>query len=644
LEKERFMSLLHYIEKYDADHGIPRPMTAPHLNAYHAALRCLRTGAEMLWLTSCGTLSAYLIWITANNFKVDFEIRLVFVAGMIFAIFVSCVEAMHLLLPYYRIAQRVTHGSAMWADTAWLKSEGFAREFTASPGPGQLRLGTLPTGHQLVLPADHTMRHLAVFGPPGSGKSATFITTFLRNWAKCGSTIVLDPKGELFEQTASHYQRAYRLDLMEPNHSDYWNFVPRCKGNAELAHQIASIIVGSHPSGRPSDSETFWRDSEIAALSAILLHLPHIAKNPTPAMINEFISLRSIDPPIGQTESPLTREMNASPDEQVPVYWGAFTKAKRDLQGSILTGVIAKCQCFTTPNVKAVTSSEASDSRNRRFGIELSMLRHPSTAIYVVIPEGDAERYGAFLTTFFGLAMSVLRTIQVTDETVPALFLFDEAGNIPIHGLREMLGVGRGRKVAIVLAYQNLGQVYAQYGPEGGDAVLGSINTMIFLPGLDQRTTEFAARRVGRTTTLQHTTVDAVGTKNDAERLAETKRDLMDAAEIRQLVRFKQAVAIIDTAPPIKFTYPPFVQATLDELSRATAKGTPRIVSFKRAEISGGYDDDETPVENAATSPSVTEPGNTARQTQTHTQSESAAEATEDDSRGSGFERQSMKK
>ena len=38
LEKERIMSLLHYIEKYDADHGIPRPMTAPHLNAYHAAL------------------------------------------------------------------------------------------------------------------------------------------------------------------------------------------------------------------------------------------------------------------------------------------------------------------------------------------------------------------------------------------------------------------------------------------------------------------------------------------------------------------------------------------------------------------------------------------------------------------------------
>ncbi|MFY9555669.1 MAG: hypothetical protein WAV47_13230, partial [Blastocatellia bacterium] len=69
-------------------------------------------------------------------------------------------------------------------------------------------------------------------------------------------------------------------------------------------------------------------------------------------MINEFISLRSIDPTEGESESPLTKEMINSPDPQVEVYWGAFTKAKRDLQGSILTGVISKCQAFTTPNVK----------------------------------------------------------------------------------------------------------------------------------------------------------------------------------------------------------------------------------------------------------------------------------------------------
>ena len=188
------------------------------------------------------------------------------------------------------------------------------------------------------------------------------------------------------------------------------------------------------------------------------------------------------------------------------------------------------------------------------------MLRNPGTAIFVVIPEGDAERYGAFLTTFFGLAMTVLRTLPVADSTMPVLFVFDEAGNIPIHGLKEMLGVGRGRKVGVVLAYQNLGQVYAIHGRDGGDAVLGSVNTMIFLPGLDQRTTEFAAARIGKTTVLQRTTVDAVGKSFDAERLAEATRDLIDPNELRQLIRHKQAVAIIDTAPPTS-SLSPLIQA-----------------------------------------------------------------------------------
>ena len=75
--------------------------------------------------------------------------------------------------------------------------------------------------------------------------------------------------------------------------------------------------------------------------------------------------------------------------------------------------------------------------------------------------------------------------------------------------------------------------------------------------------------------------IDAVGTQNDAERLAETRRDLVDAAELRHLARHKQAVAIIDTAPPIKFSYPPFIQAAPEALSLPLYKGTPHIINLK---------------------------------------------------------------
>ena len=77
-------------------------MDAPHLTAYHAALRCLTTGAGMLGLVLCGLLSAYLLWITANNLNVDLEIRLIFVIGMVVAVFVGSMDALQLVLPYYR--------------------------------------------------------------------------------------------------------------------------------------------------------------------------------------------------------------------------------------------------------------------------------------------------------------------------------------------------------------------------------------------------------------------------------------------------------------------------------------------------------------------------------------------------------------
>jgi type IV secretory pathway TraG/TraD family ATPase VirD4 len=162
--------------------------------------------------------------------------------------------------------------------------------------------------------------------------------------------------------------------------------------------------------------------------------------------------------------------------------------------------------------------------------------------------------------------------------------MFDEAGNIPIHGLKEMLGVGRGRKVAVILGYQNISQVYAQYGHDGGDAILGSVGTMLFLPGLDDKTARYASGRVGKTTVLQRTTVDAVGIEYDNERQAEASRDLLDQSELRQMVRHKQAIAIIDTVPPIRFRYPPL--SLRQDIQQPRYKGEPQIIDLEEAEES----------------------------------------------------------
>jgi hypothetical protein len=158
----------------------------------------------------------------------------------------------------------------------------------------------------------------------------------------------------------------------------------------------------------------------------------------------------------------------------------------------------------------------------------------------------------------------------------------DEAANVPLVGLKEIAGVGRGRKIGLILGYQNLAQVPDQYGTDSANAILGSIGTMIFLPGLDDVTTQFASRRIGQTTVWSHTTVDGKGTSLDNERQTETGRALMDPAELRQMVKHQQCIVIIDSQPPIKASYPPL--AVSRQRALAIDYGQPRLVSLIEGE------------------------------------------------------------
>lgn len=553
-------SFTHLCEQVDARWGIPRPATAPHLPPLQAMSALLGLVGEGLLLLACGLFSA-LIWRQCTQWLlVNIEVEIICHCCAFLCLLMPLIEIAQLSLPFYPLQQRSTYGSSRWADPLWLGDLHLARRKGTELQPGELPLGGLGTKYDVILNRAQTMCHLALFGPPGAGKSATFFMTWLRAWATTGSTIVLDPKGELYEQTAYCFERVYRIDLQHPERSDRWNFLPACKHNAELAHEAAAIIlhVDQH---KNSSADPFWKEAETAALTAILLHLAQWHERPTPAMIQEMVSKYSL------TE--LNDLMMSSADPKVPLYWGMFTKVEPKLQGGVLIGLGVRCAAFNIPNAKAISSPITTKMAARGIRlIDFAELRQPRTAIYVVVPEGDAARYKVVLATLFGLAASHLRKGELKEESAPVLFNFDEAGNIFIHGLNELLGVGRGRLMSIALGFQNIGQVYHHYGADGGDAVLGSIGTMVFLPGLDQRTTEYASKRIGQATVWQSTSVDVKeGTKFDSERTTEVGRSLLDAAEVRRMVKHQQAIAIIGNAPPVRFSYPPQARLTNAPLS-----------------------------------------------------------------------------
>lgn len=261
--------------------------------------------------------------------------------------------------------------------------------------------------------------------------------------------------------------------------------------------------------------------------------------------------------------------MVKSSDPKVLLCWGMFSKVAPKLQAGVLIGLGVACADFSTPNMMAIASPSTNPmtARGVRF-VHFSELRQANTAMFMIVPEGDAKRYKRVLSTFFGLANDCLRNGAMTEESAPVLFNLDEIGNIHIPDWPAALGVGRGRRVTYALGYQNIAQLYHQYGAGGGDAVLGSVGAMVFLPGVDQRTAEYASKRLGTTTVLQASSVDIHdGSKLDQERLTEVGRALMDASEIRQMTKYKQAVATISNASPVRLTFPKLAKADYPPLA-----------------------------------------------------------------------------
>ncbi|MGB8507036.1 MAG: type IV secretory system conjugative DNA transfer family protein [Pyrinomonadaceae bacterium] len=572
------MSFINRIQIYDAERGLPRRADEPYLPAYHAFLRCLRDAGQVMMMLMCGALSASFLWLAARYFGAGFYAQIIYAALMFAAFLIACAESVQVLLPYYQFNQLLTYGTAQWASPLYLEGANFARSVREPLQGGELELGKLPRAlrkpFRFTLTPETALGSLVFFGPPRSGKSV-LLMNYLRCLARSGwSSVIIDPKGELFEYCARYFRRVYRLDFQNPECSDRWNFILQCKGNKEYAHMMATIMLGLE-STKYSGTDPFWSEAEVALLTAILLYVPTIVDHPTPAMIHEFIALRTYDQ--------LCDELTNSENHDIKVQWGTFTKAPDQTRGSVFTGLAAKINPFTIDAAKAVTASIL--LREYKLGvryIDFEELREPGTAIFIVIPEGAASRYKIPLATFMGQAVEHLRAGEVDERTTPVMFVVDEAAHVPIANLKEIPGVGRGRRFGVMLFYQNISQGFDMYGEHGFNSILGSINTKTFLPGCDHVTARYASELVGQTTVWGRGFDDSPGTQLDRARTNETSRSLIDPAEIRQLPVHRQAITIVETMPPVKWTFPKSAKTGMRALPRRY--GLPRIVNFTEAE------------------------------------------------------------
>src|SRR5438477_4686256 len=578
------MSFRAKLERIDADYFIPRPADEPELDSFQAARRFIQD------LSTCGTfllsssVAGYLFFRSGQMLALDLKWMTFVLLGACFVALVGIFESISLAYPYYSLNQRLTHGSARWATIPELKAKGLAYRSDKPLPSGAVRIGRLssalnPRPYDLVLPLKQLLTHTGIFGPSGSGKSATFYMNILRDWSQWGSALVMDIKGELYAHTARYFDQVYRLDLENPCYSDLWNPLPACLGDGEFAHSIASIVVGYEPENmKVNDNTHYWISGETALMKALCLHLPTIAVNPTLPMIKEYLSRNDL--------KKLTEEMKASEDDEAQIEWGNFTKVDPEkTQGGVITGLNNKIAPLRSPNAMSILKTSTPEDHARGIReIDLASLRVPSTAIFIVLSERQASQYRILLELMFGLAAVEMEASTEKDAT-PVLMALDEAGNIKPPKQEERLKIGRFRNTPYLLGFQDVAQLKFHFQENGAKAVLAGIRNQIFLPGIDNDTGVYASSLLGATTVLSRTEVDAPGTKLDSERVSESRRDFKQAPELRRLVDYHQAIAIIGTCDPVLFRFPP--RADLGEVTIAPRRrlASPQTLAQAVAEM-----------------------------------------------------------
>lgn len=562
-----------WIERFDASYGIPRKANEQYLPSYQAFWQWSADIGMCLFFIALGVTGSLFCLYAGILLNVYGLITLVFWALALICVAGSLVDAYSLMWAYRIRRMSTAHGSARWAKASDLIRCGLMNRIRGLPIPANaLPLAKAFRGRDVFLPTSQWLRHFVMFGPTGSGKSKTFFMSMIRAILKRSSCLVYDPKGELFAQTAGTAERVYRLDLNDPTKSDRWNFIPKCRNDPAFACQMAGMMIGIE-SRRRTNADPFWGDAEQIALTAILLHIAEVyADTAIPAFAADFLLLLS-----GEGDEAFSDAMMNSPSFYAKQAYLAFRQAPIQTRGSILIGLYNKLRPFTLAPARKVSMPPTElESTSKCQLINFADLRRPGTAIYLVVSEGAADVYKEFIATFIGQAVMEMRLDGANEPDHPCFVLIDEAYQLNVSEVKRISGIGRGRGVGLGLGYQDLPQMYDQYGREQANAILGTIMTKIFLPGLDDVTAEYASKQLGDTTIFSKTFQDFPGRKQDNTRYAEQKRALLLPTEIRQTAAHSEVLIISDTAPPIRAAYPPF--AVSEHALSPAIKGSPKEI------------------------------------------------------------------
>jgi type IV secretion system protein VirD4 len=447
--------------------------------------------------------------------------------------------------------------------SAWVDPDAISQSSAMRFDNSKIFLGAIggninDTGHEHYVTGGSPIgigddRHVLLCAGSRAGKGRSCLIPTLLEYA--GSTLTLDPKGELANVTArrraENGQRVCIVDPFGVTAERLSEFRVGFNPLALLAVDSPSLVVDA---GLVADAlvigspgaDPHWDESARNLIEGIILH---VATYPAYEGKRTLVTVRDVLKRAFDKVTDLPEGFEGAPPHQMRVeiiHNADLTKDNPDLSAA-LDGVArdfydkadkerASVLSVALRNTKFLDYPELRQSLSTH-DFDLSELKtdRGGLSIYLCLPAGRMATCNRWFRLFVNLAMEAMER-EKTKPSIPVLAILEEfhvLGHMQQIEVAAALVAGFGMKLFIVL--QDLTQLKRHY-KDGWETFLGNAGTMIFFGNNDMTTLDYINKRCGQTSMIverssQVTTAQRTGGATGASWSLEV-RDLLTAEEV----------------------------------------------------------------------------------------------------------------
>ena len=328
--------------------------------------------------------------------------------------------------------------------------------------------------------------HCLIDGSTGRGKTRRVIYPSVVLAARSGqSIIVIDPKGEIFKNTADEIRKCGLdirvLNLRNPMYGDRWSPLALVEKNwksgnkavaATLLKDVADIITQKISYSK----DAYWHEAAMDTfLGFSLLCLEHekrLTFDNVFSLVNEFLADKD-------SRNEFKENLNMDADSYRKIC--TLANLESDTTASC---IVSELSCMVS------SFADREDVRDllAESDYDVSEIGRRPTAFFVIIPDESTALHpiaGLFISQTYSELVRYADSREDNRLPVGVTYIIDEFGSIPGTGWPEKLTAGRSRGIRFVLAIQTIDQLAFRFGEHGSKTILSNCRTVIFLGGQD---------------------------------------------------------------------------------------------------------------------------------------------------------------